>query len=132
MGARERGQLVIQYAGEGKQIVALVLQRNGHRADATRIVGLAPAKLGDDEVKQIFSDLKPGTGQRQDVVGEPCRERLDVAGKRMRCCFGLQGERDPDGKVRILACLPVLACSFLRRDFAPLAMPARVLAKASH
>jgi len=30
----------------------------------------------------------------------------------MRCCFSLQGERDPDGKVRILASLPGLGLQF--------------------
>lgn len=39
-------------------------------------------------------------------MSESGGERSDVAGKRMRCCFGLQGERDPVGKVRILARRP--------------------------
>jgi len=50
----------------------------------------------------------------------------------MRSRFGLPGERDPFGKVRILRAFPLFASSFLRRDLAPLAMPARVWAKALH
>jgi hypothetical protein len=31
----------IEHAGEGEQVVALVLQRDAHRADAPRVLGLA-------------------------------------------------------------------------------------------
>lgn len=51
---------------------------------------------------------------------------------RMRSRFGLPGERDRFGKVRILRAFPLFASSFLRRDLTPLAMPSRVLARALH
>jgi len=72
------------------------------------------------------------TGRRQDIVGEPCGKCSDIASLRMRSRFGLPSERDPFSKVRIPRAFPLFACSFLRRDLAPLAMPARVLARASH
>jgi hypothetical protein len=68
------------------------------------IVELAPTKLGDDEVEQIYSDVQARTSQRQYVVGEPGGERPDVAGQSMRSTFDLQSERDSVGKVRIVAC----------------------------
>jgi len=132
VGARDRGQFVVDYAGEREQVVALVLQRDAYRADATGIDRLAPGKLGDDEIKNFLANVQARAGQRQDVVGEPGGERSDVASQSVRTSFGLQGERDPVGKVRITLAFPVLACSFLGCDLAPLAMPARVLARASH
>src|SRR4051812_29327155 len=37
---------------EGEQVVTLVLQRDTHRADASRVLGLAGHQLRDDEVEQ--------------------------------------------------------------------------------
>ena len=41
-------------------------------------------------------------------MGEPGGKRSDVAGQSMRSRFGLPGERDSVGKVRILARFPTL------------------------
>ena len=109
---RDRGQLVVEPACKREQIVALILQRDAYRADATRIDMLAPAKLCDDEIENLVANVQAGTGQRQDVVGEPGGERPDVAGQGMRPLFGLPGERDPVGKVRILTCFPALGLQF--------------------
>ncbi len=41
VNACDVGQLAIEHAGEGEQGVALVLQRDPHRTDASRVLGLA-------------------------------------------------------------------------------------------
>ncbi len=41
VGLRDIGQFVIEHAGESEQVVALVLQRDAHRADASCVPGLA-------------------------------------------------------------------------------------------
>jgi len=104
----DRGQLVVEHAGEREQVIALILQRDAYRSDATRIDMLAPAKLCDDEIEHFVANVQTRTGQRQDVVGEPGGERPNVAGQRMRSLFGLAGERDPVGKVWLLTCFPAL------------------------
>jgi len=119
VGARDHRQLVVEDAGEREQIIALVLQRRAHRPDAARIIHLAPFHLGDDEIEHLFSDVQARTGQRQDVVGEPGGERSNVASQRLRRRFGLQGERGPVGKVRIMACFSGLGLQF----FAPRPRP---------
>ena len=53
VGARDVGQLGVEHAGEGEQVVALVLQRDPHRADASRVLRLASRQLLDDEVEQL-------------------------------------------------------------------------------
>ena len=45
-------------------------------------------------------------------MGKPSGERPDVASQGMRALFGLPGERDPVGKVRILTCFPALGLQF--------------------
>ena len=45
------GQLGVEHAGEGEQIVALVVPRDPHRADVSHVFGLAGGELGDDEVE---------------------------------------------------------------------------------
>ena len=99
MGARDRGELVIEYAGERKQIVALVFQRRAHRPDPARIVRLAPFHLGYDEIEHLVANVQARAGQCQDIVGELSGECSDVAGQRMRSRFGLAGERAPFDKV---------------------------------
>src|SRR5476649_2199724 len=91
MDARDRGELVVEHAGEREQVVALILQRHANRADASRIIRLAPLHLGGDKVEQVLSNLQARTGQRQNVVAQPCGERPDVAGKCMRACLGMAG-----------------------------------------
>ncbi|MGF6367567.1 hypothetical protein OKW40_000317 [Paraburkholderia sp. RAU6.4a] len=45
---RDRGELLIEHAGEREQVIALVLQRDAHRADAARIQRFAHAQFLDD------------------------------------------------------------------------------------
>lgn len=94
-------------------VVALVLQRRAHRADAARIIHLAPFHLCDDEIEQVCSNLQARTGQGQNVVAQSRGECSDVVGKRMCTCFGLLGECDPVGNVRILADVPALGLQLL-------------------
>ena len=89
MSACDRSQLVVEHAGEREQVVALVLQRDAYWADATRIGKLPPTELYGDEIENFITNFQVRTGQGQNIVGEPGDERSDVAGKRMRCCFGL-------------------------------------------
>ncbi len=53
VSVRDRGQLVVKRAGEGEQVIALVLQRDAHRAEVSWVLGLAGGKLLDDEVEQL-------------------------------------------------------------------------------
>jgi hypothetical protein len=46
------GEFRIEHAGERQQVITLVLQRDAHRADASRILRLAGGELLDDEVEQ--------------------------------------------------------------------------------
>src|SRR4051812_1965288 len=56
---------------EGEQVIALVLQRDPHRADASRVLGLAGFQLRDDEVEQLSPRRQVRAGQGQDVVAQP-------------------------------------------------------------
>ncbi len=60
VGLRDAGQFGIEHAGEGEQGVALVLQRDAHRADASCIRGLAARQLLDDEVNSICRVARAG------------------------------------------------------------------------
>ena len=77
----DAGQLGLEHAGEGEQVVALVLQRHAHRADAPRVLGLAGGELFDDEVEQLPPGRQVRAGQGEDVVAQPVHERPDVAGE---------------------------------------------------
>ena len=81
MGARDAGQFGIEHAGEGEQVVALVLQGDAHRADAPRFLALAGHQLRDNEVEQLPPRRQVRAGQGQDVVAQPLDERSDVAGE---------------------------------------------------
>lgn len=120
VGARDHSQLVVEHSGEREEVVALTFQCRAYRPDAALVIPLAPFHLSDDEVEHLLSDVQARTGQRQDVVGEPCGERSNVAGKRMRSCFGLQGEPNPVGKVRILTCFHGLGLQFFTSRLGPL------------
>jgi hypothetical protein len=85
--ARGRGQLGVEHAGEGEQVVALVLQRDPHRADASRVLRLASRQLLDDEVEQLTPGGQVRAGQGEDVVAQPVEERADVASEPV--CLGL-------------------------------------------
>jgi hypothetical protein len=47
-------QFVVKNTGEGEQIVALVLQRDAHRADPPCIFGLAACQFRDEEIEQYL------------------------------------------------------------------------------
>ena len=81
VGARDAGQLGVEHAGEGEQVVALVLQRDTHRANAPWVLGLASRELGNEEVEQLPPGRQVRAGQGQDVVAQPLDERSDVAGE---------------------------------------------------
>jgi hypothetical protein len=55
VGVCDGGKLDIEHAGEGEQVVALVLQGDAHRADASRVLGLAGRQFRDDEVDPPYS-----------------------------------------------------------------------------
>jgi len=64
VGLRDVGQLAIEHAGEGEQVVTLVLQGDAHRADASWVLGLAGCQLLDGEVEQLSPRRqgRPGKG----------------------------------------------------------------------
>ena len=99
VGLRDRGQLGIEHAGEGEQVVALVLQRDPHRADASCIPGLALRQLLDDEVEQRLPGGQGWARKRQNVMAQPLGECPDVAGQRMRLGLGLPGQHQLGGKL---------------------------------
>src|SRR3954466_7419646 len=59
MGARDGDQLGVEHTGEGEQVIALVLQRDTHRADASRVLGLAGQQLPSP-----WSRIKPTVNPR--------------------------------------------------------------------
>ena len=99
VGLRDVGQFLIEHAGEGKQGVALVLQRDAHRADASRILGLAARQLLDEEVEQHLPSGQGWPGQRQNIMAQPLGERSDVAGQLIRFGLGLPGKRQLGGEL---------------------------------
>ena len=78
-GPRDAGQLVVERAGEGEQVVALVAQRDAHRADAPRILRLEALQFIGDEVEQRLPRGQVRTGQRQNVAAQPSGQRSNVA-----------------------------------------------------
>src|SRR5271165_5018946 len=54
VGPRHAGQLLVEHVGKGEQIVALVPQRDAHRADAPRILRLEALQFIGDEVEQLL------------------------------------------------------------------------------
>ena len=99
VGVRNGGQLGVEHAGEGEQVVALVLQRDPHRADASHVLGLAGGELGDDEVEQRLPGGQDRPGQGQNVMAQPLGECPDVAGQPMRLGLGLPGQRQLSGEL---------------------------------
>jgi hypothetical protein len=88
-GPRDGGELFIKYAGEREQVIALILQRHTHRADATGTLMLGSAQLLDDEVEQRLPRGEHRARQRKNVVVEPLGERAQVARQLMRAGFRL-------------------------------------------
>ena len=129
------GQLGVEHAGKGKQVVVLVLQGDPHRADAPRVLVLAGGELGDDEVEHFAPGRQVWASQGQNVLAQPVHEGSDITTEPMRLDFGLHtrcswatnswsGSRWP--------ARPILARSALRHDVAPLARRASVVARPSH
>ena len=88
-GLRDVGQFRVEHAGEGEQIVTLVLQCDAHRANAPYIDRLTVHQLLDDEVEQHLPRGQGRPGQRQNVMAQPLSERSDVACQRLRLGLGL-------------------------------------------
>jgi hypothetical protein len=65
----------------GEQVVALVLQRDTHRTDASWVLGFAGRQFRDDEVEQLSPRRQVRAGQGKDVVAQPLDERSHVAGE---------------------------------------------------
>ena len=80
-GARDASRRGVEHTGEGEQVIALVLQRDAHRVDASRVLGLAGHQLRDDEVEQLPPRRQVRASQGQNVVAQPLDKRLDVAGE---------------------------------------------------
>jgi len=98
VGLRDVGQLGIEHAGEGEQGVALVLQGDAHRANASCIVELAVRQFLDDEVEQQLPGGQGRAGQGQNIVAQPLDERANVAGQPRRLDLGLPRKRQLGGQ----------------------------------
>ena len=81
VSARDASQLGVEHTGEGEQVITLVLQRDTHRADASRVLGLADHQFRDDEVEQLSPRRQVRAGQSQNVVAQPLDKRSGVAGE---------------------------------------------------
>ena len=90
---RDGGQFLVEHAGEGEQIVALIPPRDAHRADAPRILRLEAFQFIGDEVEQFSPRGQVRTGQRQNVVAQPLDEGADTAAQFARPGFGLPCHR---------------------------------------
>ena len=93
------GQFGVEYAGEGEQGVALVLQGDLHRAEASCVLMLAGGKLGDDEVEQFSPGGQRRSGKGQNVVAQPLNKRSDVTGQQVRPSLVLPRKRQLGGKL---------------------------------
>jgi hypothetical protein len=85
--ARDGGQLVIEHADEGEQVVALVLQGHAHLADARRIFRLTLMQFIDERVEQRMTGCQISARQCQDVALQPPGKRAKVVSELMRVCF---------------------------------------------
>jgi hypothetical protein len=96
---RDVGRFRIEHTGEGEQGVALVLQRDTHRADAPHVLRLAGGEFRDDEVEQLSPRRQRRTGQGQNVVAQPLNKRSDVASELMGSGFSLSRTFQVGGKL---------------------------------
>jgi hypothetical protein len=132
---RDGGQFLVEHAGESEQIVALVSQRDAHRADAPCILRLETLQFIGDEVKQLSPCAQVRSGQRQNVVAQPLDEGADTTGQFTHSGLGLACQRQ-FGDERVLRIRLIrtadLGFQVSRRDLAPLAMRDSVLARPSH
>jgi hypothetical protein len=97
----DSGQLLIKHAGEGEQVVALVLQRDAHRANAPGVLGLTALEFRDDEVEQDLPCDQGRSGQRQNVMAQPLGEQSDVAGQTTGPRLGLPRKFQLDDKLAV-------------------------------
>ena len=108
MGVCDGDQLFIEYAGEAEQFIALVPQRDAHRADAPWILGLEVCQFLDDEVEQRLARGQRRAGQCQYVMTQPLGECTDVAGQPKRLDLGLPRTIQLDSKFIVRS---TLACA---------------------
>jgi hypothetical protein len=98
IGLRDGDQLFIKHAGKGKQVVALVLQRDTYRANVSGIFRLALPQVLDNKVEQRLPCGQSWPSECQNVMAQPLSERSDVAGQPMRCSFVLPRNLQLDDK----------------------------------
>jgi hypothetical protein len=101
MGSRDGDQLFIEHADEAEHIVALVLERDAHRANATGVLGLTERQFRDDEVEQHLARGQGRAGQCQNVMAQPLGERADVAGEAGRPNLSQPHELQLDDKLAV-------------------------------
>jgi hypothetical protein len=99
VSARDGGQLGVEHTGEGEQGIALVLQRDAHRAEASCVPGLAGREFRDDEVEQLSPRRQGRAGQGQNVVAQPLHERSNVMSEPMCLGIALLGMLQLGGKL---------------------------------
>ena len=132
--SRDGNQFVVKNTGEGEQIVALVLQRDAHRANAPFIFGLASRQFRDDEIEQHLACRQDRTGHRQNVAAQPLRERSHVASQPAGPSLGLPRQFQLNDKPIRAGWLArsILISNFLRRVVTPWASCDSVLARPSY
>jgi len=92
-GPRDAGQFLVEHAGEGEQIIALIPQRDAHRVDTPDILGFETRQFIGNKVEQLPPHGQVRSGQRQNVVAQPLDEGADTAGQVTRSAFGLPCQR---------------------------------------
>ena len=98
MDRGDDGQFLIEHAGEGEQVVALVRRRDAHRANASFIRRLTAVQFRDDEVEQHLPYDQSRSGQRQNVMAQQLGEQPDVAGQTIGLNLGLPRKLQQGGK----------------------------------
>jgi hypothetical protein len=101
--SRDGGQFTVENTGEGEQIVALVLQRDAHRANPPCILSLALRQFRNDEIEQYLPGRQVRTRQRQHVVAQPLREHSHVADEPAGLNLGLPRQFQLDDKLIVRA-----------------------------
>ena len=71
IGLCDGDQFSIEHTGEREQIVALVLQCDAHRANASWIPGLPARQFRDGEVEQRSPRGQGRPGRCQNVMAQP-------------------------------------------------------------
>ena len=105
VGVRDAGQLGVEHAREGEQLVALALQRNAHRADPSRVLVLAGGELGDEKVEQLPPGGQVRASESQDVLAQSVHKGADVTGEPVCLGFGLSRTIQLGGQLVLRASL---------------------------